>query len=476
MRLHNLLGVMVVLVCAAPAAANDVSAVHLLQTHIDLDLTIDYDRGTVSGDAVLRLRNVGQQPVASIPIQVGRLMKVTQITDAEGHQIPFTQDVVAYEDWPKFQVGQIYASPAIPLQGGASSEFHISYGGFLVGYTETGMQYVRDRVDRSFTIIRADARAFPIVAEPSIAVLKSQPRSDFTYTAHITVPTGLRVATGVRESETITNDSTVTWVFKATEGIPFLNIAVAPYEVLEKDGVRVYHFPLDSAGARMIMSAIDGATALYEQWFGPLGGAPGLHVIEIPEGWGSQASLTGGIIQTADAFRDANHLIALYHELAHLWDVPDLDRPSPRWNEGLAMFLQQRVAVQLDQAEDLDSYMAAIVESRRKALTKVPALMEVAFIEYGQRQMTDDAYRTGQMMFYVLYRVLGEERFDEVLRGFRQANWQLGCTAAEFATYLQKAADGRAKRVMSDWFLTTEWAHRLVAGETLDAMIADYKR
>ena len=71
-------------------------------------------------------------------------------------------------------------------------------------------------------------------------------------------------------------------------------------------------------------------------------------MIEIPEGFGSQASATAGIILDASAFGDQAQLPQLYHELSHFWNPRDLDVPSPRWNEGLAMYLQYRLARELD--------------------------------------------------------------------------------------------------------------------------------
>ena len=70
-------------------------------------------------------------------------------------------------------------------------------------------------------------------------------------------------------------------------------------------------------------------------------------MIEVPDGWGSQADVTC-ILQTAAAFRDPARLVEVYHEVSHLWNVPATDLPSPRWDEGLATFLQFRMADERD--------------------------------------------------------------------------------------------------------------------------------
>jgi hypothetical protein len=448
----------------------------LLQTHLDLDLALNYEDGGISGAATLALKNIGSRAVARVPVQLGRLMTVSGVTDGVGHAVPYDQDVVTYDDWPQLQVTQAYLSPPIAIAPGATVSFTINYSGTLVGYTESGMLYVQDRVDHDFTIIRTDARAIPVVSGPSIADLKSRLYEDFGFTARITVPAGLTVATATPETDRIVEGETVTWGFEGHQPVPFLNIAVAPFQTLESGGVRVYYFPDDSSGARMVMEAIEGARQLYSQWLGPLESDVTLHVIEIPEGWGSQASLTGGIIQTADAFRNREALTSLYHELSHLWDIKDLDAPSCRWTEGLAMFMQQRVARELDDGEELDSYMDRVADARRKSLDQVPELSTVPFIEYGQQNMTDYSYRTGQLMFYILYRVMGEDDFDAAMRRFRDASLVQGSTAGQFDDVLREQAPGPVNAILDDWFLTAQWADRLKAGESLESMIDGYRR
>jgi hypothetical protein len=447
----------------------------LLQTSLRLDLNIWYDSGTIDGAVVLTVKNVGTDPVERVPLQLGRLMQASAVQDTAGKALAFTQDIVTYDDWPQLQVCQVYVALASPLQVGDSLSLAVHYGGTLVGYTETGMQYVRDHVDSAFTIIRTDARALPVISEPSLASLRSQPYGDFACTARITVPAGLTVATGVAESSRIPAGDQVTWVFDGAKPVPFLNVCVAPYDVLKSGGVRVYHFREDSTGARAVMSAVDRATGLLQRWFGLLPDSLRLQVIEIPDGWGSQASLTGGIIQTASAFRDAGRLKELYHELSHLWNVKDLDVPSCRWNEGLAMFLQERIDAELGGEEPLATRMTRALEHERDRITRAPDLAEVAFADYGSHDMTDYSYSTGQLMFDLLFRVMGPDAFDATLRGFLRSYNQSGATTGQFAEYLRKGAAPGAARVLEEWLLTPQWVERVKSGQSLQDMIAAYR-
>jgi hypothetical protein len=114
--------------------------------------------------------------------------------------------------------------------------------------------------------------------------------------------------------------------------------------------------------------------------------------MEIPDGWGSQASLAGGIIQVAGAFRDSDRMQELYHELSHLWNAVDLDAPSPRWNEGLAMFLQGRLAREID---GWDGESAALDRTAARLLERCGSgepCGSVPLRHYGDEELTDYSY------------------------------------------------------------------------------------
>jgi hypothetical protein len=399
-------------------------------------------------------------------MQLGRLMQVTSICSATGQPLSFTQDIVIYEDCPEFQVNQIYIEPPTPIQPANDLSFTIAYAGILVGYTEVGWRYVRDHIDPAFTILREDALAFPRIDLPSMAFHKAASRQDFSFSAQITAPSELTVATCVAESERIENQGRVTWVFRSREPVPFLNIAVAPYQVLVGQGVRIFHFANHTSGAQRLLGAIHRTLALYAEWFGPLGEGLHLHLIEIPEGWGSQASKTGGIILTADSFEGEGSLIGIYHELVHLCHPEDLDRPAPRWNEGLATFLQYRVAEELEGGESLGVQMDRLVGSLAEKLQQQQALLSVPMAEYGSHLLTDYSYTVGCLMFWALYKTLGKSEFDTLLGRYFSTYRESGSTTSQFVDCVRTHSSVDLQPLFEEWLYTTRWAERLISGES----------
>ena len=437
----------------------------LVQTALDVDLTIDYDRPAVNGTAALTLVNRGKRPVREVQLLLNRLMSIREVRDAAGRRLPVRTSVSLFEDEPLRQV--VYARVALPrpIAPGQAVTLTTVFGGALAGYVEAGNLYVKDRIDRRFTILREDALAFPRVGVPSARANLLCGREEFRFRARVTVPDGQVVAAGGQMVGRHASNGRTTFEF-AGASVPFLNIAIAPYRLVEKQGIQVYALPDDEPKATAVVDAAQQTLARLESWYGPLGTAPRITIIEIPDGFGSQASLTAGIILEAVVFRDRSRLIDLYHELTHLWNPADLDAPSPRWNEGLAMYLEYRLA------KDLDGFAgtADVMERARKRVcdaSVVPVLRGTPFAQYGRADLTDYSYRVGMLMFAALDAIVGPAILDAGVRGHVQAHLAGGGTTQQLVESLtQAAAPADLGGFFRDWMFTTGWVDRVCSARS----------
>jgi hypothetical protein len=461
--LRALLPALLLAAIGPPAAAQESQPLTALPqlTHLALDVRPDFESERLAGTATLTLRNVSQAPLTEVPLLLHRLMRVTSATDGDGRALAVRQAVTSYEDWERFQVNVIDVELSAPLPPGASIRLSVAYEGHLVGYTETGMRYVRDHIDPAFTILREDARAFPGVGLPSLASNRSAPRAAFDFEAAVTVPADLVVATGGEEIGRDADGDLLTWRFRSRGAAPYLIVAIAPYAVVQAGDLKVFHFPEDSAGARSLLDASVQAAERLTRILGPLDRPLALTIMEIPDGWGSQASLSGGIILEADAFRAPERRGELYHELTHLWNVVDLDAPSPRWNEGLAMFLQGRLAREID---GWDGEAAAYESTATRLLERCggdEACGAVPMRRYGAEHLTDFSYRVGRLMFAALYATLGEEAFDRALRTHFQTYQAAGASTDDMVRAFVDEGGPAAAAIFADWLDSTAWRNRL---------------
>jgi len=252
-----------------------------------------------------------------------------------------------------------------------------------------------------------------------------------------------------------------------------MDFAIGDYAVIEGGPVRVAYLRRDSVGARRIAASARRSLDLFTEWFGALTGKPSLTIMELEDGYGSQADVVT-ILQTAAAFRDSTRDHELYHEVAHLWNPPALDVPSPRWNEGLSSFLEYLAEerftgqpVTAARADRLLDWLRSVAPNRER-LTHVP------LIDYGKEQMTDYSYSEGALLFHLLYGVVGPERFRAIIGGFSRQYATTGASTADLVAFASRTAQADLKHLFDDWVYTTGWWPAIRDGATYAELVRRY--
>lgn len=460
------LSVPLLLLAAATSAAQRPTATPFRLRRLALDLRVDYAAQSLSGTATLEAENWTDRPATRVSLLLNRLMTASAVRDDRGRPLPFAQRVVRFHDDPMRQVTQLIVQLPHAAPPHQRQTLRVAYDGNLVGYTEIGWLYVHDRIDSAFTILRAEALAFPQLGELWEEADRTVPRTDFTYDVSVRVPRGFVVATGGTSTVHPDGDGVV-WRWVSDAPSPFLNVSIAPYDTVVSGGVRVFHFRDDGAGARRLAARTTDALRTLGEWFGPLHSPPRLTIAEIPDGWGSQASLVGGVIQTRSAFSDSARLGELYHELSHLWNAPDLDTPSPRWNEGLAMFVADLLRERLDGWAGRDSASERTIAALARRLERDSALARTPMSAFGERGMTDASYSVARVMFATLYAAVGAARFDSIVGGYYREHPE-GGTTRQLAAYATRVGGAKVSTLFDDWLFTTRWtalvrSHRTVS-------------
>jgi len=449
------------------------STLALRPTRYELDLTVDHAKRELRGSATIVIRNNSAAPVREASFLLYRLLRVSSVSDSSGAPLAFRQPVVEFEDHATLQVRHLVVTLTSPLAPARSTTVRIDYSGTLAGYTETGMLYVRDRIDTAFSIIREDAHAYPTVSVPSHEVNARSGMAQYDYHARIKVPTGYTVANGGWLVRTMVENDWTTFEFTSVKTAWRMDFAVARYNVREKGGLKVYYLPEDSAGSARVIDVMAKTFALYTRWFGPLRGPSQFTLIEIPDGWGSQADVSS-VLQTAAAFRDPRREYELYHELSHLWNVPFADVPSPRWNEGLATFLEDITIDSLEGKGTTDKAADQTVLRLRDELRGNSRLAAVAPVDYGREGMTRNAYTVPSVMFYVMYRLMGHDAFTYLIAEYYRQHGVSGATTRQFAQLATKLSPVPLDRVFDEWMFSARWAS-VIAHTTAAELPARYR-
>ncbi len=457
-------------------AHNDVmESIQVKPMEYVLDLTVDYEKGIISGICRLTVESISAEETDHIPLLLYRLMRVTSVTDGDGNKLPFEQSVETFPDWDKMQANAITVKLNESLPPYGNKTIIIEYSGYLFGYAETGMIYVKDSVEEKFTIIRKDSFAYPSVGYPMWQALRSAGLAFYDYEISVTVPSRFTVANGGEFISKTIHDGTVTYSYRNIKPAWRMDIAIAEYEVLDKNGLRIFYFPEDEQGAVRVMTEMEHTIDLFTDWFGPIHEYGGFTVIQVPETYGSQADVTS-IIQTADAFRDERNIVELYHELSHLWNAPDNDEFPPRWNEGLAMFLQFLV---LEKRKNQDGILDANTEHRRRIYRSQyknsPKAHSTPMIDYGKERLTNLSYTKGMLFFYVYYKLVGEEEFLNTIGNYYQTYVQTGATTEVFLECIKNSASTDISRFVNEWFYTVEIDEKILEDTPLQDLVDMYR-
>ena len=450
----------------------------LKTTDYHLELSFDFKEGTHNGLAKITITNQSDLAVFEIPLLLYRLMNVSSVTDLSGRNIQFSQKVVQFIDFKKQQVNHIIVEQKIlPSE---SKTIILNYDGFLLGYSETGMRYITDRISSDFTLIREDAFAYPLLGKPSKAIF--QPiilSSNYNYTIEVTVPDSLVVANGgILESINANVDNQVTYRYRSKQPGWRIDIAIAPYKIIQNEQLNIYYYN-DSVAAQNIVKYGRMAFSLYENLWGKLKDNNGITIIETERGSGGQASETT-ILLPSEAFSEDNYEY-LFHEISHLWNVRITEKQglTPRWDEGLAQFCQYLLSEILEQKNNglLKRTANWFLGWFKNALNENEKLANTPMIEYGNEKLTGYSYYQPMLMFTVLYYWFGEEVFHNVIGGFYKEYYDTGASTKDFTEYWEKITQSKhIQSFFDDWVYSTNYKNVISDKGSIDEVINYYSQ
>jgi hypothetical protein len=440
-----------------------------------LDLKIDFVNNKLYGKCEMVLRNRADQPVAKVPVLLYRLITVKSIENDEHMPLKFIQEVKAVDGFEKLQVNYTEALLPKSLLPGEEIKIVITYDGYLLGYAAEGLRYIKDHIDRNFTIIRTDGFGYPVVGYPNDRDVMAVVNERYNYEINVTVQNGLIAVTGGELIEKTVGPDETTFKFRSKKPSWRIDIAIADFLTFEKGKNRVYCFKNDSTGAQSMLDALDKSLNLFSEWFGQIDNYMGYSIIEVPEGYSSQQDITSFNI-TADNFRNPEEKLTIYHEISHLWNVKSLDpRPCRFESEGLSQFLEFLMSEKLENRENVISEAAQrYLEMIRKTFIEKPEYQNIPIKDYGIRDMTDYSYTLGMVVFAAYYNLIGQDHFNRMLESFHSTYSTNGATLDEFINHCKKAAPLDLEKFFNDWIYSANGIKLVMDGETLNEIIQYY--
>ncbi|MCX6376396.1 MAG: hypothetical protein NTU88_10265, partial [Armatimonadetes bacterium] len=368
----------------------------------------------------------------------------------------------------KYEVNRVDIPLPSPLKPGGTISLTLCYSGGLASASEV-MAYVKDQICEELTILRQETYPYPQVAGANPVT-----QGRFSYRLAVTIPEGYVVANvGVPRKVDAGNG----WAtYRCSMPAPRwrLDIAIGKFDVLgsRAGGALIYCLPKHRQGAEHLLGVIKDIRAVFDGWWGPLGKQSALIILQIPEGYGSQAD-PPAVILTADCFEKPSRAIGLSHEMAHFYNPAGGKDPARWMSEGFATFIQLLVESRLS-----DGKLPDLMEStRRQALSnaeKMPDMAKRPLNEYQHLENTTPSYIVGSLAFHQLYLTVREQTFHKIIAELYRKFGETPCEAGEWLQTAERVSGRSLDKWAQDWVLTSGCWELLRSGRSLSEIAERY--
>lgn len=457
----------------SPSFSSELPAV----VRYDINVRFDLKERRVNVAATLTIRNISDKPQAELPFILYRLLSVEAVTDSAGRAFSFSQKIAPFKDEPSLQANAITVQLPTPLLPNDSMRATLRYSGFIFGYPEV-MAYVQDRIDEEYSLLRPDAFAFPALALPSFSSTLAASRTKFSYTVAATVPPGYTAACGGALVDSTSSADSSIFVYRSKLATWRIDLAVAPFEVIRSatDNITVFSLPADSAGAMSVLGASRDAVRFYTGNFGVPALYNGYTVIEIPDGWGSQAS-DYYFLQTAAAFKDTSKVSEVYHEIGHTWNAaPSAEIQRCRYfDEAFASYF---AALALREFRGDSSFTAEMEKSRISFVRRTqndPQGFDTPIAGYGAKELGRFSYTKGAWSLYVLNRIVGDTTFNKIVRTMLTEFRGKSIDFAAYEAHCEKVAKRDLHKYFQEWIYGTKSSQILSDNTPIGEIVKRYR-
>lgn len=411
-------------------------------THVDLDLTVHFDRKEIAGVAILdfeRQRGVG----VDVPLMLDtRGLSVVAVGTRASRADPLGP----------FAPAPIQLAPADPILGSRLSiklppdarQVRIEY---RTSPTAGALQWLDPALtagkNHPFLFTQSEA-----IHARSWIPLQDSPGARLTYAAVVRVPKGL---TAVMAADSLVKPEEAregVFRFAMPQPIPSYLIALAVGDLaFQSMGPRtgVWAEPSVLASAAHEFADVEAMVASVEKRFGPYRwGRYDILVLppSFPFGGMENPKLTFATPTILAGDRSLVSLIA--HELAHSWSGNLVTNATWRdfWlNEGFTTYLERRIIEDLygpDRAE-MESVLGLV--ELHDEFRDVPPRDQVLHIDLTGRDpdegMNRIPYEKGALLLRTLEKKFGRDRFDHFLRSYFDRFAFHSITTVDFTAYLK---------------------------------------
>ena len=357
------------------------------------------------------------------------------------------------------------------LTGTDRIDIAIHYRGFLEELSWTGLTGVKETLSPNFTMLRAQAFAYPVFAEANLASIKNAwANKGFLQFADITLP-GANVIVGtldITEKNLVGEQTKV--ALKSNRPTNLMALAIAPYQSLSSGPVTASFLHGGEAGAKQLLGLVAGQMDSLANLLGaPTSGAT-LNIINVPNGYGNSAATGALFLETS--FLSAPSLTPkIKKTINDLWKSNNAGK-SGNWSNGLDKLIDLEIA----NPDMMQEFQMMTFNTAEQLFGANKLIGKTALEDYVVEGLLTEGDNVSGLAFAVLYNLLGRDEFFKMVRNLR-ADLNSGyADMATVAEFLQKnLRNKKAKKFAKNWFSSGKAGKDMAKAASFHALVKRYK-
>lgn len=429
-------------------------------SYYDFYFNVEPQNGNINVQGLLSIENETSRSFNTLPILLYNQLKVKNIKNKNNKNLDFKQEVVSLIDEQKLYVNYILIKLENNLKQDDQINLYIEYEGSINGYSHI-MVYVKDKIEKDFSIIRPDCLAYPIISRPSYESISKSYENTFNYNLFIEVPKDYVVACGGILRDIINKNGRNVFNYVSDLSTWRFDIGVAKYSIIEDKEMNlkifVFHEHKDNA-EKVVKKEVKRIYDYFATVFGRYSKDNYYSIIEVKESYGSQAGDNYITMEEHGFIGDSKDINHLYHEIGHWWNVKArYDIQQTRFfDEAFASYFEALGIREFygDEAyrDKMNLYREYFIESVKDNKINY----NTPICNYGEFGIGHNSYTKGPWALYILNEIVGNEIFYKIIRTFLDRFKDKEVDFTDFEEVAQEVSGVNLAKYFKQWIYGIE--------------------
>jgi len=456
----------------APAAAATNDNIQLLDANLiaKLHLADVAKDGQMVGAYVMSFRPKTGHSVNSVTVLLNPGLEFIK-ADAGKARLAATSAITPVAGMDMLELNAVKINLGRTLSGTKRMDIAIHFRGYLEELSWTGLDGVKEILSPEFTMLRAQAFAYPVFADADIkSIRKAWTNQRFLQFADITIPGANEIVGALSVAEkTVVGTGTKTTLKSKRPSSP-MALAIGPFQSSASGPVTVSHLGDNDAGAQTTLKAAAAQVSATESLLGaPTGGAR-LNIIEVPAGFGN--STTAGAIFREGSFFSAPTITPdIKKAISDLWKSNNAGNAG-NWSNGL----DRLIDILLANPDMLPEFQMMQFETTKQLFGANKLLGKTALTDYVIEGLAAESDEISALGFMVLRDILGQDAFFKLVRGLRTS---LSNGYADMETVAEFLKDNlknkKAKKFAKNWFSSNKAGKDMAKAKSFADLVKRYR-